>query len=124
MTIQDYKDEILNDVLQQAKENKGYYDSLDTFRDACFLSDSITGNSSGSYTFNSQQAKENIEDLLFSDELESMFNKYGYESIPYDKGPEYIDVSIRCFLLDEVINENEDKLKNLLGLNENEEKED
>ena len=124
MTIQDYKDEILEDVLQYAKENKGYYDSLDSFLDACFISDSITGNGSGSYTFNSQQAKENIEDLLFSNELEEMFRDYGYESTPYNKGPEYIDVSIRCFLLDEVINENEEEIKNLLGLNENEEKED
>ena len=121
MNIQDYKNEIQQDVLQYAEESKDYFDSLESFRDSCFLADSITGNGSGSYTFNAEQAKENIEDLLFSDELESMFSEFGYDSIPYSKGPEFIDVSIRCFLLDEVINKNEEEIKELLGLNEEEE---
>jgi hypothetical protein len=44
-----------------------------------------------------------------------MFREFGEDHIPVEKGPEYIDVSIRCFLLDEVINENEEEIKEILG---------
>lgn len=113
MTLQDYREELKQDILAYAQDCKGA--SLGTFRDDCWTADSVTGNGSGSYTFNSKQAEENIKDLIFSEELLEMFKDFGYDRVPFEKGPEYIDVSIRCFLLDEVISENEEEIKNLLG---------
>ena len=118
MTINEYKEQIKNDLLEYAEEQKGHCDSMDKFRDDAFLDDSVTGNGSGSYTFNSKQAEKNIKDLIFSDELLKMFKDFGYDRVPFEKGPEYIDVSVRCFLLDEVISENEKEIKEILGLND------
>lgn len=114
MTINEYKKQIKNDLLAYAEECKGYCDSLDNFRDDAFIEDTVTGNGSGSYTFNSKQAEENIKDLIFSDELLQMFKDFGYDRVPMEKGPEYIDVSIRCFLLDECISEIKDELTEIL----------
>ena len=116
MTINDYKEQIKNDLLDFAGEQKGYCDSMDNFRDDAFIDDSVTGNGSGSYTFNSKKAEENIKDLIFSDELLQMFKDFGYDRVPMEKGPEYIDVSVRCFFIDEVISENEKEIKEILGL--------
>ena len=118
MKISDYKEQLKNDLLEYAQESKGYCDSLESFRDSCWTADSVTGNGSGSYTFNTYQAEENLKDLIFSDELLEMFQEYGNDRVPLEKGAEYIDVSIRCFLLDEVISENEDEIKEILGVEE------
>jgi hypothetical protein len=116
MTLQDYREELKNDLLEFAEESKGYVNDLEKFRDNAFVEDTVTGNGSGSYTFNSKQAEENIKDLIFSDELLRMFQDFGYDHVPFEKGPEYIDVSIRCFLVDEVINENEEEIKEILEI--------
>lgn len=115
MTIQDYKNELKQDILEYAQEQKGYCETLEAFNDACWIADSVTGNGSGSYTFNRAKAAENVKDIIFEPELLEMFKDFGYDRVPFEKGPEYIDVSIRCFLLDEVIAENEEEIKNLLG---------
>ena len=118
MNIQDYKNQLTDDILDFAQECKGYCDSIEKFRDEAFLSDSVTGNASGSYTFSIWQAEENIKHLLFDDELLEMFQEYGYDHIPLEKGAEFIDVSIRCFLVDEVINKNIEEISEILGLEE------
>ena len=118
MYIEDYKEQIKDDLREYAQDSKGYYNSLDDFRDSCWTADSVTGNGSGSYTFNRWQAQENIKDLIFTDELLQMFQEFGEERVPLEKGAEYIDVSIRCFLLDSCIYEIEDELKEILGLND------
>ena len=120
MTIQEYKNQIKEDVLSFAEESKGYIHTMEQFRDDAFISDSVTGNGSGSYFCNSYKAQEALGDLIWSDDLADMFRDYGYEGVPMEKGPEYIDVSVRCFLLDEVISENEEEIKNLLGISEEE----
>lgn len=72
--------------------------------DDMFIDDSITGNASGSYTFNTWQAEENIAhnmDLL-KEALEEFGGDYG-EAL--EKGAEYCDVTIRCYLLGQVLQE-------------------
>lgn len=118
MNITDYKEELLNDILEEAKENKGRFENLEEFEEHLWLCDNVTGNASGSYTFNGWQAEENVRDLIFSDELLEMFKEFGYERVPLEKGAEYIDVSIRCFLLNEVIYTNEEEIKEALGIEE------
>lgn len=74
--------------------------------DECFISDSVTGNASGSYYCNSWKAREALhgnEDLLiealegFGDVLED------YKRALTD--PEFADVTIRCYLLGRAISE-------------------
>lgn len=72
--------------------------------DRAFLEDSITGNASGSYTFSTWQAEENIAhnmDLL-AEAVEEFGGSVG-EAI--EKGAEYCDVTIRCYMLGQVISE-------------------
>ena len=118
MTINEYKEQIKNDLLDYAEENKGYCKDMEKFREWSLTADSVTGNGSGSYFFNSYKAQEALGDLIWSDDLADMFREFGYDSVPMEKGPEYIDVSVRCFLLDEVISENEKEIKEILGLDD------
>lgn len=118
MFIEDYKEQIKDDLREYAQESKSYCDSLEAFRDSCWTADSVTGNGSGSYTFNRWQAEENIKDLIFSEELLEMFREFGEERVPLERGAEFIDVSIRCFLLDSCIYEIEEELKEILGLDD------
>lgn len=72
--------------------------------DEMFIDDSITGNASGSYTFNTWQAEENLAhnmDLL-KEALEEFGGDYG-EAL--EKGAENCDVLIRCYLLGQVLQE-------------------
>lgn len=74
--------------------------------DDCWISDSVTGNASGSYYCNRWKAREALhgnEDLLiealesFGDVLEN------YKRAIID--PEFADVTIRCYLLGQAISE-------------------
>jgi hypothetical protein len=87
--------------------------------DDAWIADSVTGNGSGSYTFNTWKAQENISELIWDEELLEMFREFGYNHIPLEQGAEGIDVSIRCFLLGEFTNEVENLIDEL-----NEEQED
>ena len=118
--IEEYKDNIKEDLRQYAKDNAGYFKSLEDFRDEAWVSDSVTGNGSGSYFCNSAKAEDAIGSLIWDEDLKDMFSNFGYDSIPMEKGPEFIDVSIRCFLLDECISEIEEELKELLEIKEEE----
>lgn len=118
MTFEDYRKQLKNDLLEYAEESQGYVETLEEFRDSCWTADSVTGNGSGSYTFNTYQAEENVKDVIFSDELLEMFQEFGYDRVPLEKGAEYIDVSIRCFLLDKVLNTIEDEIKEILKIEE------
>ena len=73
---------------------------IDDIIDALWTDDSVTGNGSGSYTFNGLKAKENIKDLIFDDEFLSEL-----ESLCFDlgkllsDGAESVDVVARCCAL-------------------------
>jgi len=100
-------------VKEDVKEAiKNYYEieeikeglDLDKLYDDLFLDDSVTGNASGSYTFSTYKAEENIAhnlDLL-KEAIEEFGGEYG-EAL--ERGAEYCDVTIRCYLLGQVIGE-------------------
>lgn len=72
--------------------------------DELFCCDSVTGNASGSYTFNTWQAEENIAHAW--DLIEEAAEAYGIEptiSCSWDHGAEWWDVAIRCHLLPEAV---------------------
>lgn len=97
----DYLKNITEDVKNYIKENDLLNDeqfNKDALYDDLFIEDSVTGNASGSYTFNTWMAEEflchNI-DLLKEACEEFCCN------IP--DGAEAQDVTIRCYLLGEAI---------------------
>ena len=116
MTIQEYKEQIKEALLDYAEECKGQCEDLEKFREWAWTADQVTGNGSGSYYCNRYKAEEALGNLIWSEDLADMFREFGYDGVPMEKGPEFIDVSVRCFLLDEVISENEKEIKEILGL--------
>lgn len=78
-------------------------DTIDEVEDELFVNDNVTGNGSGSYTMNREEAEQNLGgnwQLLKEarDELDPNVDVL-------DKGAEFCDVLIRCYLLDEALNE-------------------
>ena len=77
--------------------------------------DGVTGNASGSYTFNSYKAKEYVLDNM--DLLEEMCNEFCVDAETIGKkfldgAWEWMDVSIRCYLLGQAISEVLDDIEN------------
>lgn len=78
--------------------------------DELWIDDSVTGNASGSYTFNAWQAEENLCHNM--DELEEACNEFGQDiGEAVKQGAEYCDVTIRCYLLGQAINAALDELE-------------
>lgn len=104
----DYYENVKDDVENYINENKEYFKATDLeeleeeLNEKCWISDSVTGNGSGSYTFNTYEAEENLVgnwDLL----LEAL-EEFGYSEInPIEKGAEWCDVIIRCYVLSQAI---------------------
>lgn len=107
----DYEEEVLNDVIeyirdhydiQELKENLEDKDEFyQELYDDLFVSDSVTGNVSGSYYCNAYMAEEAIchnMDLL-ADALE----EFGGELDVLRDGAEACDVTIRCYMLGQVL---------------------
>lgn len=103
-----YKESIKEDIREYLKETDER-DFVNLYVEM-FINDSITGNASGSYTFSTYQAEENL--LHNMDLLKVAMLEFGYDSIEYlDKGAEWCDVTIRCYLLGECLQEVLDELE-------------
>ena len=109
----DYLENVKEDVLNYIKENyeKEDFANLDynELYDEMWTADSVTGNGSGSYTFNTWEAEENICHNL--DLAEEAYKEFGYEGIKFEDGAEAIDVTVRCYLLGQVLQEVLDELR-------------
>lgn len=90
--------------------------------DDLWTDDSVTGNGSGSYTFNTYEAEENICHNL--DLLAEACKEFGGEADFLEKGAEWADVAIRCYLLGQAISEVLDDMEEELEEAFTEEKED
>lgn len=69
--------------------------------DTLWAEDYVTGNGSGSYTFNRAEAEEYICHNL--DLLGEAIEEFGCDMDVLKSGAEACDVTIRCYLLDEAI---------------------
>lgn len=100
MEFKDYKKEVEEDVKKYIKENIDYIKKEELYDDL-FLADSVTGNASGSYTFNTYKAEENVKDLIWDDEfIDELRFQFGEEIGDLIKrGPEVLDVTARCLAL-------------------------
>lgn len=118
-----YLEELKSDIKNYINEAASDYmdcEDMDELRDSLYDNlwdeDSVTGNGSGSYTFNREKAKEYVSDNM--DLMVEAYKEYdSIESLVDDLEAldfETIDVTIRCYLLspalDEVL-EDEDFLK-------------
>ncbi|WP_251575306.1 hypothetical protein [Limosilactobacillus agrestimuris] len=77
---------------------QGDEDTIEDVKDLMFDQDDITGNGSGSYTFSTRKAEENLVGNW--DLLEEAMSEFDLHVNPIQKGPEWCDSLIRCYLLD------------------------
>lgn len=70
-------------------------------RDELWASDRVTGNGSGSYTFNTWEAEENLCHNM--DLLQEALTEFGCGLEYLERGAEACDVTIRCYLLSQAI---------------------
>ena len=106
----DYREAIKNDILEYIKYEIDFNDFEDLdelseqLNEDLWTVDSVTGNASGSYTFNTYQAEENICHNL--DLLGEALREFGCGADHLiENGAEACDVTIRCYLLSECIAE-------------------
>lgn len=111
-----YMEAVTNDAKRAILENLKYWDFSDRdeleekANDELWISDSVTGNGSGSYTFSTWKAEENLCHNM--DELEEACNEFGQDiGEAVKQGAEYCDVTIRCYLLGQAISAALDELE-------------
>ena len=123
MTNYNYFEEMKKDIESYLHENytkeeiieklQDKNDFIDELNDDLFCHDSITGNASGSYTFNSYVAREYVtantellKDALecFCVDSETITDKFLNDEY------EYFDVTIRCYILSGCVYEVIDEL--------------
>ncbi len=103
--VEDIKDAI-EDYEDAIRECSDIDEVKSKLNDDMWIDDSITGNGSGSYTFNSAKAAEYL--VGNSDILVDAMEEFGSGPDQYKEAltnPEYADVTIRCYLLGQAIDE-------------------
>lgn len=115
-----YREMVKEDVLEAIRNDydlTNYTDRDDaeqTLNDEMWTDDSVTGNGSGSYTFNSAAARdyvladiETVKEALreFCTPAEEIGQRF------LDEDWEYLDVTARCYILGEAISEALDELE-------------
>lgn len=122
--IYDYHESVVDDVRELVKEReedgswkldwyiheqdgKHYFNKVEASDDLgnmAFSSDSVTGNASGSYTMNTLIAERCLVGNL--DLLDEALDNFGEDANKmWLSGPEWADVTIRCYLVDEAVDE-------------------
>ena len=118
MNYNDYYKQVRDDAIAAIDEqfDGGYWDAdteWDVVYDNLFIDDAVTGNGSGSYTFNSAKARENVADAIWDKKVLNALAEIGCDGgqiAQYlrDGEAETLDVSIRCAMLGEVYGEIEE----------------
>lgn len=109
MKTYDYLENVKEDVRNYIEENKIVVTSSNReeveqeLNDTLFVNDSVTGNASGSYTFSTWQAEENLCHNF--ELLTEALTEIGCDLSYLEKGAEACDVTIRCYLLGQAISE-------------------
>ena len=109
--IKDYIDENIN--LDEFEDRQELEEKL---QDDLWVEDSVTGNGSGSYTFDRHKSYENVQgDPDAMDYIRDLVSEFGVDAETVaekflDEDYEYWDVSIRCYLLGQAIGEALDQL--------------
>lgn len=110
-----YREAVKNDIIDYINDHDVKVTSsnrdevYEQLYDEMFISDSVTGNASGSYTFNTWKAEENLCHNL--DLLGEALSEFGSDPAKIMESPEACDVTIRCYLLSEMLGEVLDELE-------------
>lgn len=115
MSTYNYYENMKSDILDAIEDchDLTEYDSMDdaynSLHDDLWIYDGVTGNASGSYTFSTYTAEENLCHNM--DLLVDACDEFG-QSIcdAIERGAEHCDVTIRCYLLCSVLSEVLDEL--------------
>lgn len=100
MSHYNYFEGVTEDAKNFICENIEQYDDFDSMFDEMFISDWVTGNGSGSYTFSSYDAQQYVNNALWDEEINRLFEANGEDIFEVaKKGPELLDVCIRCYVL-------------------------
>ena len=117
-----YRKSVTNDAKTAILENMNYWKFADReeleeiANDSLWADDSVTGNGSGSYTFNREAAKEYVTksddgmDTLRDAVLEFDCEHEAFSAF-LEENWEYFDVTIRCYLLSQAISAAIDELE-------------
>lgn len=106
MTKYDYINETVNNIKDYIDENIDYVKdySYDELYDELWTADSVTGNASGSYYCHAWKAEVALARSW--ELLKEALEEFGLENVNIlEKGAEYCDVTIRCYLLSECLAE-------------------
>lgn len=111
--FEDYRNEVLDDAKSHIDdEGKWYIDNgydFESFYDDLWTCDSVTGNGCGSYYCNAFKAKRAISEFIWAEEFKDMCGECGLNvNELLAKGPEAVDVAVRCYALGFVHDELED----------------
>lgn len=107
MADYNYLEAVTEDVLDYIENeiNLADYDTLEELEehlnDTLWITDSVTGNASGSYTFSTYQAEEYLAHNW--DLLADAIDEFGGSTDILRQGAEACDVTIRCYLLGQAI---------------------
>ena len=112
MTNYNYREAMIADILDYIRENytaeeieelaASSAEWEEQLHDDLWVEDSVTGNASGSYWCNAYKAEEAL--CHNWDLLAEALCEFGYEDVSViEKGAEWCDVTIRCYLLGECI---------------------
>lgn len=109
-----YEEAMKNDIMEYMADNEYYLsgytrDELEEkLNDDLWTCDRVTGNGSGSYTFSREEAKKYVQENGL-DYLRDAIKEFdcGKDVLEHflDDDYEYLDVTIRCYLLNQVIHE-------------------
>lgn len=120
----DYREAMKEDIKEYLKDNysseelkellEDHEAFKETLNDDLWVTDSVTGNASGSYTFNCLKAQEYVIDNIellhdaaqeFCEDAATIGEKF------LDEEWEWFDVTIRCYLLNSIISEVLDEME-------------
>lgn len=128
MTNYNYLEAMKEDIKDYIRDHYTAWDIVDKLADReewetelhddLWIADSVTGNASGSYTFNSWRAKEYVTDN--SDILRDALKEFCVDSDTIAENFlndewKYFDVTIRCYLLYQAIAETLDEIEEEFG---------
>lgn len=105
---ENYSADEIRESLETSVARSGFSETL---YDDLWANDSVTGNASGSYTFNTWQAEENLCHNM--DLLKEACEAFAiYVGVAFERGAEFCDVIIRCYLLSPAISDALDEIEN------------
>ena len=113
-----YYNAVLEDVRNYINNEVNFtnYEDIDELKEdlneCLWIDDSVTGNGSGSYTFSTYEAEENLSHNF--DILEEVADAFGIEPTicaGWEHGAEWWDVTIRCYYLPQAIDEAVDEIE-------------